>query len=80
MSFIARPRSEALGARSSLGFCGSEANEFNMATESLGYPFGKDRTEHSGQYQRPIQKTHMFFNSLLDRMDVGFNFLEGSDL
>jgi hypothetical protein len=76
MSFIARPRSEALGARigNTSGF-----TPFNLATIPR-YPFGTDRTEHSGQYQRPIQKTNMFFNTLLDSMDVGFNFLDDSSL
>lgn len=80
MSFISRPRSEALGARSSPGFAGSAAREFDMRHPSLLYPFGTDRTEHSGQYERPIQKTHIFFNTLLQRMNVGFNFLNESDL
>jgi hypothetical protein len=53
---------------------------FDLKGSSLRYPFGRDRTEHSGQYQRPIQKTHFFFNKLLDSMDVGFNFLEDSEL
>lgn len=44
-----------------------------LLLHSLRYPFGKDRTEHSGQYQRPIQKTHFFYNELPDRMDVGVN-------
>jgi hypothetical protein len=70
MSFIARPRSRALGVQDTTGF-----TNFNMADESLRYPFGDARTEHSGQYQRPIQKTHMFFNTLLDSMDVEFNHL-----
>lgn len=75
MAFIARPRSRALGVQDTAGF-----NNFNMADESLSFPFWNARTEHSGQYQRPIQKTHFFFNELLDRMDVGFNFLNESDL
>ena len=75
MSFIARPHSEALGARTATGFSG-----FNMANQSLRYPFGMDRTEHSGQYQRPIQKTHKFYNTLLQRMNVGFNYLTDSEV
>jgi len=74
MAFVARPRSRALGSQETAGFT-------NFDLSSLAkYPFGRDRTEHSGQYQRPIQKTHMFFNSLLDSMDVEFNFLEDSTL
>jgi hypothetical protein len=75
MSFIARPRSPALGTLDTNGF-----TNFDLKGSSLRYPFGRDRTEHSGQYQRPIQKTHFFFNKLLDSMDVGFNFLEDSEL
>jgi hypothetical protein len=36
--------------------------------------------EHSGQFQRPIQKTHMFFNMLLQRMNVGFTYLDDTTL
>ena len=76
MSFIARPRSEALGGRGGVaGF-----TNFDLKQPSLPYPFGTDRTDHSGQYQRPIQKTHFFFNTLLDSMDVGFNHLDESAL
>lgn len=71
MSFIARPRSRALGAQDTTGF----TTNFNMKDTSLRYPFSTDRTEHSGQYQRPIQKTHKFFNVLLQRVNVGFNSL-----
>jgi len=45
----------------------------------LRYPFGKDRTEHSGQFQRPVQKTHKFFNTLLQRIGVQFNFLTDNE-
>lgn len=75
MSFIARPRSPALGTLDTTGF-----TNFDLRDNALKYPFGTDRTEHSGQYQRPIQKTHFFFNKLLDSMDVEFNFLEESEL
>jgi hypothetical protein len=68
MSFIARPRSPALGTAETSGF-----TNFNLKDDGLKYPFGTDRTEHSGQYQRPIQKTHKFFNMLPQRMNVGFN-------
>lgn len=74
MSFIARPRSPALGTLDTNGF-----TNFNLKTMAR-YPFGTDRTEHSGQYQRPIQKTHMFFNTLLDSMDVEFNYLDDTTL
>jgi hypothetical protein len=74
MAFIARPRSEALGTLDTNGF-----TNFNLKTMAR-YPFGTDRTEHSGQYQRPIQKTHMFFNTLLQRMNVGYNDLDDSTL
>lgn len=74
MSFIARPRSPALGTLDTNGF-----TNFNLKT-MVRYPFGTDRTEHSGQYQRPIQKTHMFFNTLLDSMDVEFNYLDDTKL
>jgi hypothetical protein len=50
-------------------------NELEPGQQMPKYPFGTDRTEHSGQYQRPIQKTHKFFNMLLQRMNVGFNSL-----
>jgi hypothetical protein len=75
MSFIARPRSEALGTLYTKDF-----TNFDLKGDALKYPFGRDRTEHSGQYQRPIQKTHMFFNTLLDSMDVEFNHLDDSTL
>lgn len=70
MSFIARPLSEALGARAQPtgGFEG-----FNLADSSLPYPFGDQRTEHSGQFQRPIQKTEFFYVKLLQKMGVQFN-------
>jgi hypothetical protein len=70
MSFIARPLSEALGARDepTAGFEG-----FNLADQSLPYPFRDVRTEHSGQFQRPIQKTEFFYNKLLRKMGVQFN-------
>jgi hypothetical protein len=74
VSFIARPRSPALGTLDTNGF-----TNFNLKTMAR-YPFGTDRTEHSGQYQRPIQKTHMFFNKLLDSMDVEFNYLDDTTL
>lgn len=67
MSFIARPHSPALGTLNTSGF-----TEFDLIKDMKKYPFGEDRTEHSGQYQRPIQKTHKFFNMLLQRMNVGF--------
>ncbi|MFZ4766674.1 MAG: hypothetical protein ACOYMN_17110 [Roseimicrobium sp.] len=70
MSFIARPRSEALGAKATLGL-----TNFDLSDTSLRYPFTRDRTEHSAQYQRPIQKTHKFFSMLLQKMNVGFNSL-----
>jgi len=70
MSFIARPLSRALGAQHTGGF--SDLNLANLAR----YPFGRDRTEHSGQYQRRIQMVHMFYNTLLQKMQVGFNFLD----
>ncbi|MBL9117985.1 MAG: hypothetical protein JNJ83_23455 [Verrucomicrobiaceae bacterium] len=75
MAFISRPQSRALGVQATTGF-----TNFDLKDSSLRYPFGTIRTEHSGQYQRPIQKTHFFFNKLLDSMDVGFNFLEESAL
>jgi hypothetical protein len=75
MAFIARPQSRALGVQATSGF-----TNFNLMDRSLRYPFDKQRTEHSGQYQRPIQKTHFFFNMLLQRMKVGFNDLDGSTL
>lgn len=70
MSFIARPRSEALGARnvSIAGFTG-----FDLVTEIPQYGFGQARTEHSGQFQRPIQKTEVFYKMLLRKMGVQFN-------
>jgi hypothetical protein len=70
MSFIARPRSEALGARAedTAGFTG-----FNLATEIPEYGFGTTRTEHSGQFQRPIQKTEAFYKMLLRKMGAQFN-------
>lgn len=72
MAFIARPRSRALGVQDTTGF----TTNFNLMDASLNkYPFDRGRTEHSGQYQRPIQKTHKFFNMLLQRMNVGFNSL-----
>jgi hypothetical protein len=75
MAFIARPQSRALGVQSTAGF-----TNFDLKDSSLRYPFGTVRTEHSGQYQRPIQKTHFFFNMLLQRMNVGFNDLDDSTL
>lgn len=70
MSFIARPRSEALGAHveDTAGFTG-----FNLVTEIPQYGFGRDRTEHSGQFQRPIQKTEVFYKMLLRKMGAQFN-------
>jgi hypothetical protein len=82
MSFIARPRSPALGTMDTTGFI-----NLNLAPKETGlkpgeqmpkYPFGRIRTEHSGQYQRPIQKTHLFYNSLLQRMNVSHNELDDS--
>ncbi len=67
MAFVARPRSEALGVRDTTGFIG-----YDLADDTLSYPFGKDRTEHSGQFQRPIQKTEAFYKKLLQTMGVGF--------
>ena len=71
MSFIARPLSEALGARKgpTAGF-----NEFNLADQSLPYSFGNVRTEHSGQFQRPIQKTEFFYHNMLQKMGIQFNY------
>ncbi len=68
MSFIARPHSEALGVRNTSGFVG-----YDLADDSLPYPFGRIRTEHSGQFQRPIQKTEAFYKKLLQSMGVGSN-------
>jgi len=76
MAFIARPLSSALGTLDTAGF----TSNFDLKDESLRYPFGDIRTEHSGQYQRPIQKTHKFYNTLLQRMNVGFNDLDDSEL
>lgn len=70
MAFIARSRSRALGVQDTAGF-----TNFDMRDPSLRHPFGTDRTEHSGQYQRPVQKTHKFYNMLLQRMNVGFTAL-----
>jgi len=47
--------------------------DLDLAGPALQYPFGRDRTDHSGQFQRPIQKTEFFYNKLLQRMGVGFN-------
>jgi hypothetical protein len=44
-----------------------------VADQSLPYPFRDVRTEHSGQFQRPIQKTEFFYNKLLQKMGVQFN-------
>lgn len=79
-SFIARPRSEALGARGSVaGFTdfnlAPDPNALNPGEGVLKYPFDRERTEHSGQYQRSIQKTHKFFSMLLQRMNLGFTSL-----
>ena len=75
MSFIARPRSEALGVRNTAPF-----KAFDLADPSHRYPFGTDRAEHSGQFERPIQKTHFFYNALLHEMGVGFVHLAEKDL
>jgi hypothetical protein len=70
MSFIARPRSEALCARDAetAGFTG-----FNLATEIPQYGFGRERSDHSGQFQRPIQKNEFFYKMLLRKMGAQFN-------
>lgn len=69
MSLIARPRSEALGAQDAAvaGF-----SEVNLRTIPR-YPFSTERTEHSGQYQRQIQKTHYFYETLIDKMKLQYN-------
>ena len=76
MAFVARSRSVALGATEKpvVGF-----QRFDLK-RMASYPFGTERNEHSGQFQRPIQKTHMFFNTLLQRMNVGFEDLDETTL
>jgi hypothetical protein len=74
MAFIARPRSKALGSQNI-----STISSFSLKSD-LRFPFGDAQTEHSGQYQRPIQKTHLFFNKLLESLDIEFNPLLESEL
>ncbi len=68
MSFIARPRSKALGTLTTNGFQGVD-----LLGEIPKYPFGRDRSEHSGQFQRPVQKTSVFYDNLLESLNVGYN-------
>jgi hypothetical protein len=62
MAFVARPRSKAVGA---VGFAPNlkGAVETNKPSTSVmnhvdlrTYGFNEDRTDHSGQFNRPIQE------------------------
>ena len=57
MSYVARPRSKAIGA---------EPNAFNVFQNSInlkGYGFGSTRSDHSGQFNRNIQELNEFYMS-----------------
>ncbi len=75
LSFISRPRSEALGCVDTTGFKG-----FDLHGAEVHYPFSGLQTEHSGQFERPIQRTHFFYNEMLKRMEVQFNNVREGDL
>lgn len=60
MSFLARSRSKAVGARDSVH--GSINAEINLHEDP--YNFTKDQKEHSGQFNRTIQKADEFYKTL----------------
>jgi pimeloyl-ACP methyl ester carboxylesterase len=66
MAFVARPRSRGVGTQ--IGVQGViQGGEANLEVE---YGFTHDSGDHSGQYNRPIQQVHPFY----ERMLRSFNF------
>ena len=63
MAFVARPRSKAAGADS------ENASVFDSVLNLKSTcNFGADATDHSGQFQRPIQSLTRFYNHLLNEL------------
>lgn len=61
MAFVARPRSRGVGTQ--IGVQGViQGGEVNLEVE---YGFTHDSGDHSGQYNRPIQQVHPFYERLL---------------
>jgi hypothetical protein len=66
MSFIARSRTEALGRVATGGSIGQNQNV--GAGTTFDVPFGDARTDHSGEFTRPIQQLNSFYNYLYLRV------------
>ncbi|MCC6355466.1 MAG: hypothetical protein IT577_16370 [Verrucomicrobiae bacterium] len=63
MSFIARPHSQAVGARAIQG-CAVDSS-INVGPGSI-HGFGRDKSDHSAQFKRSIQQVDDFYTQLFD--------------
>jgi hypothetical protein len=61
MAYVARPRSKAIGAEPNSSSVFPSLNLQN-------YGFGRDRTDHSGQFNRPTQQLNSFYKSIFDEI------------
>ena len=64
MSFCARPRSKAVGAQTGVG--GTIQGGSVDLTANFG--FSRDSTEHSAQFNWPIQRLNSFYHTLLNSL------------
>jgi hypothetical protein len=62
MAFIARTRTKAVGALPSVG--GVVSREVNLGVAP--YNFGRNRADHSAQFNRNIQQTDAFYKTVFD--------------
>ncbi len=64
MAYVARPRSQAIGA---------EPNSSAVFPTSIDlraqFGFGRDRSDHSGQFERRIQQVHEFYQAIFDELN-----------
>lgn len=67
MAFVARSRSEAVGARSLVR--GSITAEYNIGQGSDS-SFGDTISDHTGQFSRDIQATQAYYHELATRLNL----------
>ncbi len=63
MSFVARPRSEAAGASTSVG--GRITDRYNVGPDTPS-DFRDNASDHGGQFNRRIQQLGPYYENLLD--------------
>jgi hypothetical protein len=67
MAFIARPRSQAVGARAGVG--GAIDDQVNIGSGSPS-GFEDTRRDHSGQFERRIQETQQFYAVFSEKLQL----------